>query len=98
MPAPHEDRIVSARLLPYNTVAYVADPPRFERRPEMFHTEAFRDQLIGGKPAIVSLEVGHERDTPIGHAVELKNVGSSLFGAFRIHDSREGDEAPASSA
>jgi hypothetical protein len=45
MLAGRDDRVVSARLLPYNTVAYVADPPRFERRAEMFHCEAFRDQL-----------------------------------------------------
>ncbi len=59
----------------------------------MFHCEAFRDQLVGDKPATVSLDVGHQRDAPVGHAVELKNVGSSLFGAFRIHDTSEGDEA-----
>jgi hypothetical protein len=59
----------------------------------MFHTDAFRDQLVGGKPATVSLDVGHQRDTPVGHAVELKNVGSSLFGVFRIHNTPDGDEA-----
>jgi HK97 family phage prohead protease len=93
MLAGRDDRIVSARLLPYNTVAHAADPPRFERCAEMFHCEAFRDQLVGDKPATVSLDVGHRRDAPVGHAVELKNVGSSLFGAFRIHNTGEGDEA-----
>jgi HK97 family phage prohead protease len=94
MPASRSDeRIVCARLVPYNTVAYVADPPRLERRAEIFHTDAFRDQLVGGKPATVSLDVAHQRDAPVGHAVELKNLGSSLFGAFRIHNTHEGDEA-----
>jgi hypothetical protein len=90
MPASRSDeRIVSARLVPYNTVAYVADPPGLERRAEIFHTDAFRDQLVDDNPHTVSLDVGHQRDAPIGHAVELKNVGSSLFGAFRIHNTRE---------
>jgi hypothetical protein len=30
MLARNDERIVSARLVPYNTVACVADPPRFE--------------------------------------------------------------------
>jgi hypothetical protein len=41
----------------------------------------------------VSLDVGHQRDAPVGHAVELKNLGSSLFGSFRIHNTSAGDEA-----
>ncbi len=93
MLARSDERIVSARLAPYYTVTYVADPPRFERRAEMFHCEAFRDQLVGDNPATVSLDIGHQRDTPVGHAVELKNLGSSLFGAFRIHNTPDGDEA-----
>jgi HK97 family phage prohead protease len=59
----------------------------------MFHCEAFRDQLVGDNPATVSLDIGHQRNAPVGHAVELKNLGSSLFGAFRIHNTSEGDEA-----
>ena len=41
----------------------------------------------------MSLDVGHQRDAPVGHAVELKNLGSSLFGSFRIHNTSAGDEA-----
>lgn len=68
MRARSDERIVSARLLPYT---YAADPPRFERRAETFHTDAFRDQLATAKPATVSLDVGHQRNTPVGHAVWL---------------------------
>lgn len=93
MPARRDERIVSARLVPYNTVAYVADAGSGEPRAEMFHCEAFRDQLGGGNAATVSLDIEHQRNAPIGHAVQLKSLGSSLFGAFRIHDTRAGDKA-----
>ena len=85
-------RTVHGILVPFNTVARVSDGgPAYE---EMFAPGAFERDIKarGGNLAGVKFLYQHQYDEPIGRAVELREDGSGLFGAFRVAKTAKGDE------
>lgn len=85
-------RTVHGILVPFNTVARVSDGgPSYE---EMFAPGSFaRDiKARNGDFRGVKFLYQHDHADPIGRAVELREDGSGLFGAFRVAKTTKGDE------
>ena len=78
-----ETRIVSGLLLPYGEVGQT-NLGRFSI-----------DQgavAIPADPEIVTLNVDHDREEPVGRAVELNETAAGIVGTFRIAATAEGDQ------
>ncbi len=90
-----DGRTIDLRVVPYNTAARVADPPRYEPYDEMWMPGAFDNQLRAANRVEVFLNFEHQQGLQgiIGHGVELRESPDGLEGSFRIHDNADGDKA-----
>lgn len=94
-PADGDGRTLDGRLVPYNTVAEVADPPSFTRYREMFMPGAFAGQLSTPGRDKVWLNFEHEQGIrgTLGRAIELRDQADGLHGSFTIRNGDDGDYA-----
>jgi HK97 family phage prohead protease len=90
-----DGRTLEARVVPYNVVAEVADPPDFRPYREMFVPGAFEKQLAAPDRVRVWLNFEHQQGLGgiVGHGVELSEEPSALAGRFRVHENADGDKA-----
>ncbi len=77
-----EDRIVSGLLLPYGEIGQT-NLGRFSI--DMGTVD------IPADPDIVTLNVDHNREEPVGRAVELTETSAGIVGTFKIAQTEEGD-------
>lgn len=75
-------RIVSGLLLPYGEIG--------QTNLGRFSIEA-GSVTIPTDPSIVTLNVDHNREDPVGRATSLTETASGIFGAFQIAATDEGD-------
>lgn len=90
-----DGRTLDLRIVPYNVVQRVADPPSYEPYDEMWVPGAFERQLEAAHRVKVWLKFEHG-DHPsaiIGRGVELHEDGQSLRGSFRLRSGSEADMA-----
>lgn len=77
-----EQRIVSGLLLPYGEQGKT-NLGRFSVEPGTI--------AIPSDPEVVTLNVQHEREEPVGRATELQDTPAGIVGTFRIAETPEGD-------
>lgn len=78
-----EDRIVSGLLLPYGEIGQT-NLGRFS----IEHGTVD----IPSDPDIVTLNVDHNREEPVGRATELTETAAGIVGTFKIAQTEEGDQ------
>lgn len=78
-----EDRIVSGLLLPYGEIG--------QTNLGKFSIEE-GTVSIPADPAIVTLNVDHNREEPVGRATELTETSAGIVGTFKIAQTEEGDQ------
>lgn len=90
-----DGRTLDMRVVPYNEVATVSDPPDYRPYQEMFLEGSFDGQL--NAPNRVSVLVNFEHDqglrSIIGHGTELRSEKDGLYGSFRVLEGADGDKA-----
>jgi hypothetical protein len=77
-----EDRVVSGLLLPYGEQGKT-NLGRFSVAPGAV--------TIPADPEVVTLNVQHDREEPIGRATELSETAAGIVGTFKIANTPEGD-------
>jgi len=77
-----EERIVSGLLLPYGEQGKT-NLGRFSVAPGAV--------TIPSDPEVVTLNVQHDREEPVGRAVELTDTAAGIVGTFRVAKTPEGD-------
>lgn len=90
-----DGRTVDLRVVPYNQVARVADPPDYKPYDEMWIPGAFERQLAAANRVPVFLSFEHEKGLRgiIGHGTDLREEPDGLQGTFRMHENADGDKA-----
>jgi HK97 family phage prohead protease len=90
-----DGRTIDLRVVPYNTIARVADPPHYNPYDEMWMRGAFDKQLTAASRIEVFLNFEHQQGLQgiIGHGVTLIDTEDGLEGTFRVHDNADGDKA-----
>lgn len=78
-----EDRIVSGLLLPYGEIG--------QTNLGKFSVEAGTVD-IPTDPDVVTLNVDHNREEPVGRATELTETSAGIVGTFKIANTEEGDQ------
>ena len=85
-------RTLGVLIAPYREPATVDDGAGAYR--ETFSPGCFRRQVEEAKTRPLRIWLTREhRGTVIGHAVRLHDLETALFGAFRVHEGDDGDEA-----
>lgn len=77
-----EDRVVTGLLLPYGEIGYT-NLGKFSVDPGAFQ--------IPEDPDVVTLNVQHDREEPVGRAVQLQETSAGIVGTFKIAKTVEGD-------
>jgi hypothetical protein len=77
-----EDRVVTGLLLPYGEIGKT-NLGRFAVEPSSI--------AIPADPDVVTLNVQHDHEEPVGRAVELTDTAAGIVGTFRIANTPEGD-------
>ena len=77
-----EDRVVTGLLLPYGEIGKT-NLGRFAVEPSSI--------VIPNDPDVVTLNVQHDHEEPVGRAVELTDTAAGIVGTFRIANTPEGD-------
>jgi HK97 family phage prohead protease len=90
-----DGRTIEARIVPYNKVARVADPPDYEEYQERWLPGAFDRQTRAADRIKVWLNFEHEPGLRgiVGHGTELVEREDGLYGVFRVHPGADGDKA-----
>lgn len=100
-----DGRTVDLRIVPYNTVARVSDPPLHEPYDEMWLPGVFSKQMRAanrvdlvddeeqGDAVFMNFEHDQSLRGIIGHGVELRDEPDGLHGTFRVHDNDDGEKA-----
>jgi hypothetical protein len=81
--ANQETRIVSGLLLPYGEVGQT-NIGKFSIEPGAVH--------IPEDPEVVTLNVQHDNETPVGRATELLDTPAGIVGTFRVAKTPDGDQ------
>lgn len=90
-----DGRTLYGRVVPYNVVADVADPPTFKPYKESFQPGAFRAQLQAANRIDVLLNYEHRQGIAdvVGRGVSLSEESDGLYGTFRMLEHGDGDKA-----
>jgi len=90
-----DGRTLIGRVVPYNVVADVADPPTYKPYKESFAPGAFRAQLQAANRIDVLLNYEHRQGISdiVGRGVNLEDRPDGLYGTFRMLTHADGDKA-----
>lgn len=77
-----EDRVVTGLLLPYGEIG--------KTNLGRFAVEA-SSIVIPNDPAVVTLNVQHNNEDPVGRAIELTDTPAGIVGTFKVANTPEGD-------
>jgi HK97 family phage prohead protease len=92
--APSGDgRTLDLRVVPYNTVARVADPPDFEPYDEVWLPGAFEKQLNAANRVLVNFEHRQGISDVVGRGTALRETADALEGEFRMLSGPNADTA-----
>ena len=82
--ASEDERIVEGRLLPFNTIGHT--------NVGAFTVEAGVLELPSD-PEVIGLNIEHDREQPVGRAIEVSAREDGVYGKYRIARTPEGDQA-----
>ncbi len=90
-----DGRTLVGRVVPYNVVADVADPPTWQPYKESFAPGAFNAQLTAANRIDVLLNYEHRQGISdvVGRGVSLDERPDGLYGTFRMLSHGDGDKA-----
>jgi HK97 family phage prohead protease len=90
-----DGRTLIGRVVPYNVIADVADPPTYQPYKEQFAPGAFRAQLAAANRIDVLLNYEHRQGISdiVGRGVSLDDKPDGLYGTFRMLTHADGDKA-----
>ncbi len=90
-----DGRTLIGRVVPYNVVADVADPPTWQPYKESFAPGAFNAQLAAANRIDVLLNYEHRQGISdvVGRGVSLDERSDGLYGTFRMLTHGDGDKA-----
>ncbi len=90
-----DGRTLVGRVVPYNVVATVADPPTYQPYKESFAPGAFNAQLTAANRIDVLLNYEHRQGISdvVGRGVSLDERPDGLYGTFRMLTHGDGDKA-----
>lgn len=88
-----EGRTVDVRIVPFDEVARVADPPDFEPYEEQFVPGCFDHQLNAANRVHANYEHGKGISDVVGHGVSLRQESDGYHLTSTIHRTNNGDTA-----
>ena len=90
-----DGRTLEVRVVPYNEVATVADPPHYTPYQEMWVPGAFERQLSAPNRVSVFVNVEHEQGIKgvVGRGTSLRETPDGLHGTFRMLQHPDADKA-----
>jgi HK97 family phage prohead protease len=100
-----DERTIDVRVVPFNEVATVADPPSFRPYREQFVHQVFGRNEKAANRVLLRAGFGHDGLTKsgyrkpglggvVGHGIELKSrEGDGYFARFKMHSGTEADTA-----
>lgn len=100
-----DERTIDVRVVPFNEVATVADPPDFRPYREQFLHRVFEKQEKAANRVLLRAGFGHDGLTTsgerkpglggvVGHGVELlSREGDGYFARFKMHSGTEAETA-----
>lgn len=88
-----DGRTLEIRVVPFDEVATVADPPDFTPYREQFMPGVFEKQTRAANRILLNFEHIQGLSGVVGHGVELRETADGYHGVFRIHDSADGEKA-----
>jgi HK97 family phage prohead protease len=88
-----EGRTVDVRIVPFNEVARVADPPDFQPYDEEFVAGCFDHQLNAANRVHANYEHGKGISDVVGHGVSLRAETDGYHLTSTIHRTNNGDTA-----
>jgi HK97 family phage prohead protease len=88
-----EGRTVDVRIVPFNEVARVADPPDFAQYDEEFMPGCFDHQLNAANRVHANYEHGKGISDVVGHGVTLRAESDGYHLTSTIHRTNNGDTA-----
>ncbi len=99
-----DDRTIDVRVVPFNEVAVVADPPDFKQYKEQFMPRVFDRQERAANRILLRVGFGHDGldangyrkpgfSGVVGHGMELLNRDDGYLARFKMHPGAEADTA-----
>lgn len=88
-----DGRTLIGRVVPYNVIATVADPPTYKPYRESFATGAFRAQVAAANRVLLNFNHRQGISDVVGRGISLDDRPDGLYGAFRVLDHPDGDKA-----
>lgn len=88
-----DGRNIHARVVPYNVVARVADPPHFVPYQERFLPGAFAAQMSAASRVLLNFEHRQGISDVIGRGVRFDDQPDGLHAEFRVMQHSDGDKA-----
>lgn len=90
-----DGRTLEVRVVPYNEVATVSDPPYYTPYQEMWVPGAFERQLAAPNRVSVFVNVEHEQGIKgvVGRGTSLREMPDGLHGTFRMLSHPDADKA-----
>jgi HK97 family phage prohead protease len=88
-----EGRTVDVRVVPFDEVARVADPPDYRPYDEQWMPGVFDHQINAANRLHANYE--HQRDitSVVGHGLALRSEPDGYHASFKIHDTNAGETA-----
>lgn len=88
-----DGRTLEMRVVPFDQIGIAADPPDFREYREQFMPGAFGNQAKAANRVLLTFEHVQGLQGVIGHGISLREGSDGYYGAFRIHESPDGDKA-----
>jgi HK97 family phage prohead protease len=88
-----DGRTIEMRIVPFNEVATVADPPDFRPYQEEWMPGVFDKQLRAADKVYLNFQHEPGLKNIIGRGVELRAASDGYHGSFKVKDTEEGDTA-----
>jgi HK97 family phage prohead protease len=88
-----DGRTLELRIVPYNVVSRVSDPPGHEPYDEVWLPGAFEKQLAAANRVLMNFEHRQGIENVVGRGTELRETKDALEGTFRMLNHSDGDKA-----
>lgn len=82
-------RVLEAFIIGFDEVVSRDDSGTYR---EQFSRGLFREQIESKSPLRIWFDLQHQKDTVVGHAVDLRQLEAGVFGSFAIHAGIVGDK------
>lgn len=84
-----DGRVLEAFIVGFDEIVSRDDSGTYRER---FIPGVFREQIESKSPLRIWFDLQHQKDTVVGHAVGLRELGAGVYGGFAIHPGAFGDK------